>query len=314
MEKNWKDYLDENYYLCEVSRDDVIDDPMAIEDAVRECSYDPLWESQDEYIEDAESYYLGGEMEEVKARMEADGRGDLYEEHEDEIREEIWERNESTPLEDLLQNTGEMVFFYSLADIPGYGHTNDSEANDVMKGIARTLGLDFEDERVRNFIDDLWSSAFDGGSLRIYFNASPKDLMDENIKSICLKGNICIGIVNSTVGSGNVEEFDFPEVKFPLNRNNLFVSRAEKWGWEEIAGERGAWAYPIRLSTEEAEGEIEDAADVVRREKEKQYKKTFEAGGCTCSDRDMKRHRNLVYVNSFPCGWRCPHCGAFWVD
>ena len=44
------------------------------------------------------------------------------------------------------------------------------------------------------------------------------------------------------------------------------------------------------------------------------YEKRFREGGCTLGDMNHKRHRNTYYINSFPCGTKCPHCGTFWID
>ena len=44
------------------------------------------------------------------------------------------------------------------------------------------------------------------------------------------------------------------------------------------------------------------------------YEKRFREGGCTLGDMNHKRHKNTYYINSFPCGTKCPHCGTFWID
>ena len=47
---------------------------------------------------------------------------------------------------------------------------------------------------------------------------------------------------------------------------------------------------------------------------EAEYVKTFRKGGCTAGDINISRHRDVYYINDYPCGHKCPHCGTFWVD
>jgi hypothetical protein len=49
-------------------------------------------------------------------------------------------------------------------------------------------------------------------------------------------------------------------------------------------------------------------------ENDKKYDETFKNGKCTFGDTDFNRHRNVSYINDYPCGHKCPHCGTFWID
>ena len=49
-------------------------------------------------------------------------------------------------------------------------------------------------------------------------------------------------------------------------------------------------------------------------ETERKYIVKYNKGGCTFGDMCYTRHRNVKYINAFPCGSRCMDCGTFWVD
>ena len=60
-------------------------------------------------------------LEETRKNMEADNLAGEFEEHEDEIRELIYDRNDSDPVKDLIRNSSVTNFFYSLGvEIYGY--------------------------------------------------------------------------------------------------------------------------------------------------------------------------------------------------
>ena len=42
--------------------------------------------------------------------------------------------------------------------------------------------------------------------------------------------------------------------------------------------------------------------------------RVYASGGCTAGDMNMLRHRDVYYINNYPCGNKCPHCGTFWID
>ena len=51
-------------------------------------------------------------------------------------------------------------------------------------------------------------------------------------------------------------------------------------------------------------------------ETENMYKLKWNNGNGTCTfgDMDIKRHKNTLCINEFPCGMRCTACGTFWID
>lgn len=315
MEENkWKEYLDESYYLDEVDRCEITNYDV-IEECVRECSFTPMDEWLFDDLLDMECQNVDIIMGDIRNRMSEDGLIDVYFENIQEINDEIYSRNESRPLNDIVRNTGDVVFYYSTGVyVPEGWCLGDDERSAVKLSIANSLRLDISRKEVDDFIEELWSNAVYGGMLRIYFSCGISEIMDSKIKTLVLDGDVTIGIIDSVNGSGNTEDFMFDNVKIPFNRKNIFCSKAEKWGWEEISGERGAWASGIEFSEEDTGDAVMESADNDIRETERMYRKTFEEGGCTYGDVDMNRHRNIKYINEYPCRWECPHCGMQWLD
>lgn len=182
--------------------------------------------------------------------MAEDDLEDLYVENEEDIKQYLWDHDESTPVKDLLRNTGQVTCFYSFGkDI--CGHVNDwcgsyrveSEEVTAYK-IRRFLGIkkgSKEDAKIH----DLVSQAYFGGDLRVYFNADIEDLIagepycepsyKQDFRSIKLDGVVSIGVIDTSNGSGDFQEIEVHK-SFPFNRNNLFISEIEHWGLEEIFG------------------------------------------------------------------------------
>lgn len=127
-----------------------------------------------------------------------------------------------------------------------------------------------------------------------------------------------MAIHNSYDGSGDFEDDVELDVDYKFNRNCLGMSEMDHYCFEKVYGDDCGIRHceSPEFLTEEAENAIKVESEELEaeRKKEDKYNETFKAGKCTCGDRDMSRHRDVEYIFSFPCGWRCPHCGMFWTD
>lgn len=291
-----------------------------------------------EVVFDWWNYPEGEYLEEIKKAMGNDDLEELYEMNEEEIRDWLYENDKSTPVEDLLRNTGGITFFYSLGmEVDGWHsggffcnpYRGESEAMAAYR-VARKLGIrkgtkDYER------IEELVSEAGGGGELRIYFETSVDELIsgaEENrlywtnedgkkdFKSMCFKGDVKIAIYNPGEGSG-WETTIYLDKTFPFKRENLFVSETEKWDLESVFGMCGDWLRnkdaPAMLY-KSCRSTMRESKTAERNKREAELTKVFRAGGCTFGDMDMDRHRDVHYVNEIPCGSHCPHCGTFWID
>lgn len=76
--------------------------------------YGKLYEKAYEWYEEQESSNMHDYLEETRKNMEADNLAGEFEEHEDEIRELIYDRNDSDPVKDLIRNSSVTNFSIRL--------------------------------------------------------------------------------------------------------------------------------------------------------------------------------------------------------
>lgn len=250
-----------------------------------------------------------------------------------EFREWLWDNDDSGDVvKQLMDKTDNPGCFYDLnvefSKEPWC--MSEEEIVEDMKEIAKALHLDWHNKKVRDTLYELRVNATYGGFLRIYFNAPIWDLVSEDehgykygksekddtdYRSIIFNGTYMIGIIDPYNGSGMVEDMKL-NLQLEFVRSNLRISKLEKYSYEEVFGAYSDYEVSdVVFSYAETEGKITVNEDLAAYEKrEAQYNKTFKAGGCTCGDEDMRRHRDVYYDNNFPAGNHCPHCGMFWVD
>lgn len=102
-------------------RDDLDEHEDIQEECVRSNNMEKLYEKAYEWYEEQEGSNMHDYLEETRKNMEADNLAGEFEEHEDEIRELIYDRNDSDPVKDLIRNSSVTNFFYSLGvEISGY--------------------------------------------------------------------------------------------------------------------------------------------------------------------------------------------------
>lgn len=311
--KDFKDYLEKDYELVWLDyRENLDENPELVEKIARAGSLEPLYEDGISESIDEERWKSASEIaKNVIGKMIEDGAPEEEaNEMMDEIIYEIEDRDKSNPYMELAKRT-EVTFFISLGmEISEAWSKSDEELDEEMREAMEFFGTDNED--TKKGLSELFGEA--GGILRIYFTASLDELLDENIKSIHLDGVVSVGVVNPYEGRGYVNDVEFDNVKIPFKRENLFVDRAEKWGWHEMAGIYDGWAEPVGFLAEESGKELEESPEAGIKERENEYNKRFKEGGCTFGDMDMKRHRHVEYINEYPCGWKCKDCGTFWID
>lgn len=325
-ECDWRNYVDDSYYLYYVDYRSSLDDEFKVlnECVLKNEDY-PLTEKLDDWWPFPESY----ELDQIRDRMEADGYEEEYEAHEDEIREWLWDHDKSEPIKDLLRNTTPLALYYDLGyNAGGWQEAflcnpwrNTSEKQEVAN-IRRILGIKKGSPEDKVLAEIVANSSY-GGNLRIYFPMDDFFSMftfdnDNDFQTIRFDGKFPVGIIDTVQGSGWYEEIEIHK-EFPFKRENLIFSKCDHYSLESIYGNYDNWAkeYPMptflkRKSTSKRQMPESESAKELKRQAE--YEATFKAGGCTLGDTDMRRHRDVYYDNNVPCGHHCPHCGQFWID
>lgn len=321
---SWKSYVPATTSLFYVDyREDLDGHEDLQEKCIRNNNQEAIREAVFDWYADQESKNLTEELDKIEKKMSEDGRYEEFKEHAEEISDLIYERNDTDPTEGLIGNTTVTNFFYSLGvEIEDYdtysGHTREESEAMFCDKIRRALKL--KKGQFDNEILELVQNASYGGELRIYFNAVFNKLLSDDpendFKSIRFYGDVVVAIADSRNGSGYHIEIPL-NLTFPFKRDNLFVDSQIHYSYaDEICGMENSWCDCTgwSVSMNPYGGILPSSTMNAHKEKENLYEKTFREGKCTFGDVNYNRHRDITYINDFPCGNKCPHCGTFWID
>jgi hypothetical protein len=247
--------------------------------------------------------------------IEEDEAQDLLDEYEDELRDAIYNRDDSTPLKDLLRNTGSQVFFYDTGMEIG-GYTDDLKER--LRDCKKALKILLKNKEHDKHLEDMCCNASYGGRLVVYFNDDLDDWinLDEKLNTIHFSGNVTIAIINNGNGSGGDTAIRH-SFSLPFDAENLFLDKTVSYSYTyEVCGMSRDWCdgTEVTLLTKKSKKKAEKSSINDHIEKEKRLDKVYKDGGCTFLDMKYTRHRNTTYINNFPCGNKCLDCGTFWID
>lgn len=267
--------MDDNYTLSYVDYKESLDNNLdTIEKCLEAKSCDALQEKLDEWYSWQEDETVYSIMEELKKELVKSGykkwkAEKFFEENEEEIKNEIYSRDDSDPLKDLLRNTNkipvrvELLSNYDcinshwLESSGGYSY-EESYFGDMVDALnlnpckvkkilleqgEKTIGQ-FPDKRSRNgkeqvsydqFYEELENSCCGANLLTYVATVDVQKLYDAgfNLSEIVIpKGNKC-GLYSSMQGGGSLMEMDLKEdVKIKLSKGKYPYWRLEvdKWG------------------------------------------------------------------------------------
>ena len=271
--------------------------------------YDQQWESisylKKELISDLVNRY---DIEEDEAEELVDVEFD------DEIRDYLYEHDESTPIEDLLRNTSDLIMFYDTGlEFDGYGRTPAEFRYDRMrlKKALQIRSSDYDKD-----IDMMMCQASYGGQLVIYFRVPVKDMITEKEFLSIQFTNPHIAIIDTCNGSGDDTYLKGHSIVLGFNRDNLFIDKEVKYNYSyDVCGMTENWCDETAVSfVDEPKEKIESSSINKHMEQEAKYNAVYKSGKCSFGDMDINRHRNTYYINNYPCGTKCKDCGTFWID
>lgn len=318
-----KEFLPKRISLCYTDHSDNFDgSPEELQRVLREGNLDPLYEVIDEWVMEAESEGVQEALSELRKTLARNGWPAvdfLVEKLEDELRELIFERNDATPVSDMLRHTDDPVIFYDT----GYEMAPDSwswsparvrlERIKIKKHLGLTTGWNNKQ------IDEMICHASYGGQLVIYFRDDVENfLLPEDGKdytSITFD-KMCLAIIDTCGGSGFDVKCAGP-VKMKFNREQLFVDKTIKYNYTyQVCGMYSSWceSTTVELGFDEVEALPNNSTLAAEVERDKHFAEVFKQGKCSFGDMDIRRHRGVFYKNEVPCGQHCPHCGTFWID
>lgn len=309
--QSWKSYVPKRTTLYYVDYNEDLDGREDLqEQCIRDNSLWPLQEQVLEWYGEQEYGNLRSYLSDIRKEMEAAGKSAEYNQHEEEIKDLLYERNDTDPTDDLISNSALTNMFYSLGvEIAGYEYgcatRKESQAMSCHK-VRHALKLkkgQFDKE-----LKELVDNAICGGELRIYFNAMFNKLVtgdkEDDFRSIRFHGNVIVAIADSGEGSGYHVTLPL-DITFPFKRDNLFVDSQVHYSYaNEICGMLNSWCDSTRWETgmRPLKSDLPKSKMAKHQQTEAQYQRTFKEGGCTFGDMNYHRHRDLHYINSFPCG------------
>ena len=298
-----------------------------LQSCVESNSLDKLYEEMNEAYMDCEAESLHEYKKELpneivrKHKVNEDTACRLvFEIYQNEIEWELYKRNDSDVVKDLLKNTRNFSVFIDTGleiDSDSWRWTR-SEQTCWLKKVKRKLKI--ISSQWDNDIRLMLSQASYGGQLVVYFYESAGSLITDTNKdwqSVAFS-NPAIAIINTACGSGDHTHLDGHTFSMSFVRENLFIDRYFKYNYvSAVCGMNQDWCEnsAAAFSYEKVKGKKSTVSPLTAQAlQDRQYAETYRKGGCTPFDMDIRRHRDVYYINDFPCGNKCPHCGTFWID
>jgi hypothetical protein len=313
--------------LCYVDYNDNLNDQIdLLQSCVMENSWDKLYGYVANALMDSEEESLLQYMKELQDNVsdkfgldEENARKLIFETYGDNIRESLYEKDDSFPTGALLRNTRKFSLFMDTGleiDADSWSWTK-SEQTRWLKKIKRKLRINTSQwDRV---IRSMLQNASYGGQLAVYFYGKVDSLItdgEKDWKSVSFT-NPAVAIINTVNGSGGDTSLEGHTFSLPFVRDNLFIDKYFKYNYvSAVCDMNQDWCRDSKavLSFEPVQGRKTKSLLAAGALQDRKYAEIFRKGGCTFGDRDITRHRDVYYVNNFPCGSKCPHCGTFWID
>ena len=255
-----KSLMEQSYTLLWTDYNDNLDNHL---DVIRKCldkrNCESLWEKVDEWYSDAECEAVHGIIEKLKEECfvfndfdekEVDA---FFDEHEDAIRDEIYSRNDSDVVKDLIMHTDdipirvEMLSNYDCINSSwfesqgGYSYEesyfgdmvdslnlNPAKVKKLLTGHGCKVYGRFPNCKGRNgkelvsyeqFYEELINSCCGANLLTYIGRVSLKDLYDADfsLKEVIIPKGNCCGLFSSTYGGGSLLEMELKQdVKLKL--------------------------------------------------------------------------------------------------
>lgn len=237
-------------------------------------------------------------------------------ENEEYLIDEIRNRDTSTPLNDLLKNTSQKACFYDLCvSVDDY----TTPIKERLREVKKALKLKAKDKTYDDRLIELCENAGYGGDLVIYFLPKWKELIQIEANQITFD-KIHIAIINNGNGSGH-DVYLGTSLTIPYKPTNVYIDKCVKYCYvSDVCGMSDDFCesttYTLKLNKRlKKKEEAEKTKKQKFLEREAELDKVYRSGSCTPGDMKYNRHQGpQVYINDYPCGNRCEHCGTFWID
>ena len=233
------------------------------------------------------------------------------------ISDWCYEHDTSNPLKDLLNHNNDIVFYYRLGhEVSGYDGNDFKGDMKLMKSLFKP-----KDAEAVKTLEKMVKEAGYGGEVVIMFKMDGSDLLlmhNSSFKYLTFT-DPTVAIMDRMNGSGSFEQvmgtFQLPGIASRLRMDETapgyaLISDVYDCNSSAVEGSMN-WSNKRKGHLLKVDGE-DGISDFERKEAE--YDKVFKEGKCSHGDINMKRHRDVQYINQYPCGSHCMDCKMFWID
>lgn len=317
-------HLPEKTYLTYVEREDSLDNKLdAVQEAIHQQEYCPIDEAIEDWVNDdyeAVKEYISELKDKLEEIYDIEDLECLVAAQYSGLREAIQDRDHSNPLDDLLRNTGKHPMFYETGyEMPEF-FPNVSGAQIRLTRIEIKKHLGIKGRTWDKDIDSIIANASYGGKLVVFFCEPVGDFICrlDKIKSVKF-GDPNLAIIDNRGGSGADEQLKGCTLHLPFSPKRIFLDAVVNYSYTyAVCGMSYNWCDDTKVTMLEEDSPVVwkecESATEEHMSREKKRNATFKAGKCTPGDMNINRHRDTYYINDYPCGTKCPHCGTFWID
>lgn len=244
--------FDKSYTLVYVDYRDSLDNNLEeIQKAIHKQDMSYIWESTDDWVMDAQIYGLDSALDELKKEikstfdLESWQAEAVIEKYMDEIKEEIYNRDDSDVTHDLLRNTANPVCYYDT----GYEVEeqtwclDEKEFNNYIKEIKKVLKIKISDTTFDKELRELLANASYGGKLVVYFMGDIENLLSikkNGFTRIRFDGAE-VALVDHWNGSGH-NVFIKHKFSFPLDVEKIIFDKTKRYSYTyEVCGMVSNW-------------------------------------------------------------------------
>ena len=313
-----KDNLQESYNLIYIDYRDNLDEQMEeMQNSIINGNFDNFDEKIDNWYWDSVNDSINEEIYELKKQLKSKGYSlDNFEDFEDVVYDIICSRDNSNPLPNLIKNTSKTPIFFSLNM---YIDEDLDSIKRTLNKIKKILNIDLSNKEYDKDILYLLNNRCYGGHLGIFALPDFEDLLEN--KPMKFGGDIRLAIVDYNNGSGWHTILKNFETPYYIFNKNIFIDETFKYNFSfAVCGMYKDWCKDCELIIDKPKetDKIINIKPNVRLvsfiKNDAEYDRIFKEGGCSFGDINIKRHRNVEYINEYPCGNRCKDCGTFWID
>lgn len=313
-----KDNLQESYNLIYVDYRESLDEQMdELQNSIINGNFYNFDDKINDWYWESRHNEVNVVIDDLKITLKNNGYSlDNFEDFEDIIYDMINERDNSNVFTQLLKNTSKTPIFFSLNM---YIDEDLDSVKRTLNKIKKILNIPFTNKEYDKDILYLLNNRCYGGHLGIFALPDFEDLLEN--KPMKFGGDIRLAIVDYNNGSGWHTILKNFETPYYIFNKNIFIDETFKYNFSfAVCGMYNDWCKDCELIIDKPKetDKIINIKPNVRLasfiKNNVEYDRIFKEGGCSFGDMNIKRHRNVEYINEYPCGNRCKDCGTFWID